>query len=307
MKVATALRHLTEPELASAVQRGLAYVDGDTIVPYAGGGAGFHNSDGSRLGAPDFSSSANIVATAGNGVKGSYTQVLAAANMTQDCDGLMCLLNWPSSASTLLVDIAVGAAASEVVIAPNLMAQASAVAGPVPYLFYLPTPLVSGTRIAARAIAQAASKSVGITVWPVSASYLGLMELSRITDYGSAGAAASRGTAVVASASINTKGAWTALSTSTTNDMKAVYVAIGSQGASKGTLDNRLDIGVGAAGSEVVVIPDLYFGSFTTTTHVLPALYGPILMDIPAGTRLSARTQSSTASASYDIIVYGVD
>ena len=50
--------------------------------------------------------------------------------------------------------------------------------------------------------------------------------------------------------------------------------------------------GIGALGSEVVLIPDIHFHIDITGNRVIPLIY-PMKTDIDQGSRISARTQAT--------------
>jgi hypothetical protein len=208
--------------------------------------------------------------------------------------------------SSMLVDIAIGAAASETVIIPNLVAgaaaaQATIVPGGQHYWFplYIPT----GSRISATAQAVIVSDTVLTTVrlWgdPSSPIWAG----SEVIDYGT-NAAASQGTAVAAGVS-GAEGTFTQITASTTRTH--YYVAAGISNAGDVTSQQGggvLDIGVGAA-TEDPIAEDYWF----TTTANEDISHKPIgiAAQIPSATRLTARiSQGSATAQNWDVILYGV-
>jgi hypothetical protein len=109
--------------------------------------------------------------------------------------------------------------------------------------------------------------------------------------------ATSRGTTVAAHASTNTKGNYVELSSSTPMAADGFYVVIGGGGSSVGA--QLLDIAIGAASSEQVIVPNIAFGNLNLR-HTY-CLYFPV--PIPAGTRLSARTQSAVSAQNVSVSV----
>ena len=112
--------------------------------------------------------------------------------------------------------------------------------------------------------------------------------------------AAGAGTVVTSSASLNTKGAWVELNASTSANIAGFYLTIHT--ANSSSTRHLLDIGVGAAASEVVLVPDIFVLAGTigggTQTIYIP-------MNILSGTRISARCQSSGASGSVQVVLTG--
>jgi hypothetical protein len=115
-----------------------------------------------------------------------------------------------------------------------------------------------------------------------------------------ADAAASVGISLSPGASANTKAAtWTELIASTDYAANWLLVHLGQStvtGASSGVL---VDIGVGGSTAEQVLVPNLRYAQTSTAQYVTPSYLMPLR--IPAGTRLSARSQSSTGSGSLKI------
>lgn len=100
--------------------------------------------------------------------------------------------------------------------------------------------------------------------------------------------ATSRGTSVT-SGGAHTKGSWTQLDASTAEDTNLLVVAI--RMASSGAHSVLVDIGVGAAAAETVVIPNLHVAGSGQDVN-----YFAIPVAIPAGSRISARSACSTAT-----------
>jgi len=210
--------------------------------------------------------------------------------------------------SSMLVDIAIGAAAAETVVIPNLnagyaaIASAGGVSAGQRYLFPLRIP--AGSRLSATAQAAVAGDDVRVAVWlygkPSSPVWVG----ETVTAYG-ADLAASQGV-VVASGTSGSEGAWTQIVASTTRAHRWLSAGVG--GAGDGSLVNShhyLDIGVGAA-TEQAIVTELPFsmGDVERITCHVPHF---IQRQIPAGERLAARVSQNTATAqSADVILYGV-
>lgn len=95
-------------------------------------------------------------------------------------------------------------------------------------------------------------------------------------------------TAVTASASTNTKGAYAAVVASTAVDCDGFLVTFAGQTSNVRVL---LDIAIGGAGSEDVIVDNLLWSANQNLVHTF---YVPV--SLPAGTRIAARCQSSTGS-----------
>lgn len=118
---------------------------------------------------------------------------------------------------------------------------------------------------------------------------------------------------VTADVSIHTKGAWTEVIASSSGVADLVYLYVSNSSAAVAT-QGLLDVGVGAAGSEVVVISNAVGGSINlvnavvgVTPGVNPAQIFPV--NIPAGSRVAVRIQnvvsSRTAGVSVSLLYSG--
>ena len=111
------------------------------------------------------------------------------------------------------------------------------------------------------------------------------------------------GVNVTSSATIHTKGAWSTLIAATGYDSEWLHVMIGSTGSGTTLTDTLVDIGIGAASAEQVLIPDIlagYVGQAVSAQGrglVLP-------IRIPKGSRLSARAQSIQASKVIPVLIW---
>lgn len=141
--------------------------------------------------------------------------------------------------------------------------------------------------------------SRGIASFPIAGSI--------VRSYGVVTASATRGTATDPGAVTNAKGAWVQLGILTE---RGIYINVGSY-ANVNSADLPawlLDIGIGPAGSEKVLLPNLPFsvmsGSFIRQVqHV----HGPFPINLPTGTRIAARLQcdsNKTGSRELDIAAF---
>lgn len=159
---------------------------------------------------------------------GAYAQLTAAT--ARDAYGVTVSISAIGTAASTntrsLVNIAIGAAASEVVIIPNLICgQAgswnSASIGPV--MYYFPIFIPAGTRLAANFQSLALSDTASVNVWlhtnPVAGRFYG----QRVTAYG-ANTATSSGTSHTHGN--NSYATTTQLTASTTNPIKYLQVGV---------------------------------------------------------------------------------
>jgi hypothetical protein len=102
--------------------------------------------------------------------------------------------------------------------------------------------------------------------------------------------------ATLTSGTSNIKGSYVELTAATENDAHWVLVHLGNTSAGANFL---VDISIGAA-TEQVIIPDMYVvgksGGANMGSYLFPVF-------IPAGSRLTARCQSNSASATIEVVV----
>lgn len=108
------------------------------------------------------------------------------------------------------------------------------------------------------------------------------------------------GASAVGDASIHTKGAWTQMFAATSFDVEWVVVGFANSFGAATQTDALVDIGVGGAGAEVVLIPDLLAGWAANSVGGGPRVFCAPLF-IPRGTRVSARVQGLQASKTVNI------
>jgi hypothetical protein len=103
---------------------------------------------------------------------------------------------------------------------------------------------------------------------------------------------------VTASATVNTKGAWTDLVTTTPSTFTAILLSVSTGASNQHAL---MDIGVGASGSEEIIVPDLLFAQ--PIRVVAPTI---IPVHVPAGSRIAIRVSSRTASGTLSVMMHGI-
>jgi hypothetical protein len=103
---------------------------------------------------------------------------------------------------------------------------------------------------------------------------------------------------LTAHASAHTKGAWTQLSSALPFD---AYLTFHCSDASL-DYDYLFDIGIGAAGSEIVLVSNMLW--CTSTIYTLASGIWTVPIIIPKGTRVAARCQCSTAGSKVAIVNY---
>lgn len=257
-----------------------------------------HGNGSSRLesaGLVSASSFGTQVTAAGSvNVKGAYAQLIASTAFESDWALIVVRNHTENASQSVLLDLAIGAAASEQVIVANLLAGRVSGGGQRPTVAYLiPLSIPAGSRIAARIQATMANYITRVSVHLVARNFLTPQPHSKIATYG-ANTADSGGVSVDPGGTINTMGSWVEM-TASCDEVKWLCIAHGNGGNNLVTADLIGEVGIGAGGSEAAIL------SFTMPIHdsALSAQLNAVCLPvyIPAGTRIAMRIQSTTATA----------
>ena len=240
------------------------------------------------------SSNGITVAAGSANVKGSWVELKASTSFNYE---MFTLVTRQSTSSVFLIDVAVGSAGNEEIIAADLpMGFSNSTTrhmGKLELQLHVP----AGSRLSVRVQCSTSSNSLIFSGCGISQGFGNSAGLSKIVSYG-AESANSGGTAVVAGSS-GVKGSYSELTASTNEDIKSLIISVGLQGANTGIF---ADVAIGGSGSEEIIIPDLWF---YVSTGIMPNCYN-IPMSIPAGSRIAIRMQSFTGSLSKDFYINGL-
>lgn len=244
-----------------------------------------------------------VTANASANTKGSYTELITST--TYAASGLQMTAR-SSGTGDFLIDIAIGSAGSEIVVVPNILVSRQTQTwawGP----FIIPLAIPAGTRIAAACQSSTGGAAVGLAVSPFTSGVLARTGLQLCTTYG-ANTATSGGTSVDPGGSANTKGSYAQITSSTTAQINHLMVSVGNQANTAVTSAFWLfDIAIGAAASEIVIVPDQQVATHSVYDMPIPAAFH-FPVSIPASTRIAMRMQSSTTDATdrkLDFVVHG--
>jgi len=245
-----------------------------------------------------------LTANASANVKGVWAQIVAATPV--DAHSIVVII--AHSSGDQMIDVAIGPEGQEGIIAPNLMASNQTnQSGRTVY--YLPIQIPKGSRLAGRNQSTTGGAAARVLVMLLNHGSGASPPMGRITDYGTA-TADSGGTGVDPGATLNTKNSWAQLVASTSWPIRALVIGIGNQNNTAMTTATWLcDVGIGPAGQEHVIIPDILLSAHTTGDAMQPWTLGPFPISIPPGSRIAARAQCSitTADRLFDIALYGVN
>ena len=211
-----------------------------------------------------------------------------------------------SAGEPSFLDIGIGAAAAEVVILPNVITDTRRPANWVVSCYY-PIPIAVGSRVAMRGQVAVASDPITVIMTLVGGGFwsddplLGASAEVLNLDF-----TTTRILNSPTAAANNVKGGWVELIAATAFSSRwAVFYMTNRNRAAISGAFYRLDIGIGAAASEVVLIPDVSANSTTGTDVISNTLLGPFWVPIPEGSRLAYRYQASFGHSSAEIGVSG--
>lgn len=243
---------------------------------------------------------ATATSVAGSGTpftKGSFVQLAASTN--RDWEAFY-LIGDSFGQNRVTMDVAVGASGSEVVIANDLWTT-----GPQSMTWYVPLRVPSGSRVSARCNNSGAFQGMDMFISGIPSSPMRNYGGSRWQT--NLDTASINGTAVDPGGTALAKGGWTTLISSSNFNAAWLGWTIfpNNNGGLTGTTTVQcqylVDIGVGAAGSEQVVILDWHGeGQVASATQLHPIVWMPV--DIPAGTRLAARAMCDQTNATDRVV-----
>lgn len=272
--------------------------------------AGFDLCNGKAIGEVTAGSTGgtHVDPSASANTNGSYVQLIAST--ASDCSWvIVSLLMFASgtTGATFAYDIAIGAAAAEQNIISDLT-----ICGPTSLIrtsmSSFPICIPAGTRLSARCQASAGSES-GCTI-SLETFDGGFAQMEGCAGVDAVGfnSTTTAGATIDPGGTANTKGSYTQLVASSARDYIGFSLGLDYLGRTAGNeAAISLDIAVGAGGSEAIIVADLSLG--INSIDVFPK-HSPIIgVNIPAGTRISARAQSSDNTAgvrTFGLTLYGI-
>lgn len=237
-----------------------------------------------------------------NNTQGNKTQIVAST--PDEANGFIVMLNaisGGSSNSQILVNLYIGASGQEVPLVTGIqMGKAGSCLG-AQRIVTVPLNIPAGSRISASMQADVFGNcpNINCTIIPLGIGFAGAQPCDAFEAWG-VDTATSQGTQATASATQYTKGAWVEMIAATGIDSQQIVVQL--QRASLAGGRYRLDIGIGAAGSEVVAVGDITFVTGSDAASDASQFCSRdmtlhIPLTIPAGSRVSMRIESNGASA----------
>lgn len=240
---------------------------------------------------------ANNVTVSVANTKGGWTELIAST--PQPADMLFLYLMHSGTSSQCLIDIGIGGAGSEVVVASDIFMDnerySSGCGGQV-----IPVPIhvPEGVRLAVRFQASSTAETLYVgCVMTHGGWYVGKGFAKQIGE--GLLAASSRGTDVDPGGTANTKGSWQELVASTSENYAAFWMSIGWSANSAATASTQwlIDIALGAGGSEVIIAGDLCLQVEAIADRQCYSLLPVMHVPIAAGTRVAVRAQSTETDA----------
>jgi hypothetical protein len=241
--------------------------------------------------------------------KGSYVDVGGVTSFTYN--RLCVQFITPSAAADFVVDLAVNASGNRFIIAEDLRySTARRFVSEGTQVYELPLTIKGGAQLSARCASATASATMQIVMQGFSNGVAGMPGLSRCRALYTP--ATSRGVAIDPGGTANTKGAYSQLVASSGFNAELLMMAIGFNDDIARAAAARFsqDLAIGAGGAEQIFNPDYFFCCGTTTDG--PFMSGGMLLPfyIPAGSRISARGQSSSIVAgdcTWDLALWGFE
>lgn len=221
--------------------------------------------------------------------KGAWVQLLAATSFTYE---QVMLQFRPNGANRNFLDLGIGGAGSELVLVPDIQWHGTqAQMGIV-----LPIRIPVGSRVAMRNQSDVASQVVSCGFIGIGAGPRIPPGYNQAVTYGF-DAGTSRGVNLDGGGTANTKSAWVEIVAATTAPIRALTVHNGTgAAATSASTQTIIDIGVGPAGSEQILMADLY-QRWTSGGPPQNPCHGPFPVSLPVGVRLAARIAADTTNA----------
>lgn len=223
--------------------------------------------------------------------KGAWTEIVGGLGINASAIMLRGTVEnvYPNEEGNSLIDIGMGAAGSERVIIPNLFHPSSE-----GMQVLLPVRFPAGQRLAVRMQSVIASATMSLMITMMDQGYWSPPGFDLVES--SADLANSRGHTLTDPGAAHTKGAWTELIASTSFAAKKMLVVVDKLYGEDGDAKSTVDIGVGSAGNEVVIVPDIYtwHKQFSSVGRLPYSLWD---VNIPPGSRVAARYQSAGSAA----------
>lgn len=260
-----------------------------------GGGSGLIEGGGTFATGGALTGSSNGTVVTGHTTqffKGAYSEFFSSTSAA--ANGILVGIGDIPIGRPYLIDIAIGAAASEVIIIPDIAIRCSNAIQSFGTIF-VPCNIPEGSRVAVRCSSNASLAEVPLTLHILEGNSGGTFDV----ENAGSDLAAALGTKATVSVA-NTKTAYVELTAATTSAFSQLILMIEPFSASDANC--LLDVAVGSAGSEVDIIENLLV-PIESGHDVGWTATAPLPVSIPAGSRLSFRFQADTISGTPDMFL----
>jgi hypothetical protein len=247
-----------------------------------------------------------VTAHASANTKGSWIELIASTAFA-GCVNVI-VHTYDGTACDYLIDIGIGDAGSEITLMNNILFSASNTPWAYSYPVF-PVNIPAGTRVSARVQCDAGGKYIyasGMLIANGGFTFPGNLSVS--DTYG-ATVADSGGISVDPGGSANTKGAWSEITSGISRSAKGIMLGVGdnSDPVRAGYPWWNIDVGIGAAGSEQVIVSDFMINAHSTQGCFRPKCSPFLPIMLPAGTRIAVRGQTNVtveADRIFDAVIY---
>lgn len=264
-----------------------------------------HESCGEATG----TSSGTVLTSGSLNAKGSWATLRAGTSFAYEA--ITVFVTNPNQGGSYLVDIGIddGSGNVFVLVADIKIAAWGGAQFEQNTDFYFPVHVPAGANIVARCNFVSGANTVTCVVVGHSVGVGGAPGYSRAVALNAF--TSSRGVGIDPGTFANTKGSWTQMNASTSVDVIAIAGICGTNNdtARAAAATMLLDIGIGAGGSEQVVIPDILMCWGPTWDGPANVFFQPIACLIPSGSRVAARAQASITTSgdrTVDLTLYGL-
>lgn len=247
---------------------------------------------------PGSSTGITLTANAVANTKGAWAQVIAS---TLYPTAWLLISVAASSGGTrgFLLDIGIGASTAEKVLIADLNVDSRSNIAPSYASWIVPIAVPAGTRISARVACSSASSTLNVAVTCIAAALASDSGCVRSETLGAV-SASTRGTQVDPGGVAHTDSAW-GIGAATSFPWRWMAVSLAHSTTVTANASWLCDIGVGAAGSEKVLISDLYTQAGSSTDAPTPSVFC-FPCSVPAGATLSFRARSDNITAADRVI-----
>lgn len=244
-----------------------------------------------------------VASNAAADTKGSNVELIASTNFDAwIVELIVASVSASGTARRGSLDILIGAATEDILIADLLVGQAPTASASLGYRSYLfPLYIPSGSRISAAFACSTGSITprVGIALHGGNGSPP-FKVAGKVDTYG---ATAAGGTAITPG-STGVEGSWTQIAASSNRDHFAFLATVQCNDATMAVSALSVDVGIGSATEEQIGAPQNY--GMDTTERMWTSGPDLIFHDVPASTRLVMRASSSTTPETTQAAMYGL-